>query len=157
MNETRVSVELQQRLLFRRPEEFQFPWAGEPLPGWAWWPVTAMALLLGLLVVILFYRREARAIGALAASGLGALRALVYCLLAWAFLLPAWEESVVRTETRQLEGRILVLFDTSGSMTKLADGPTGSPTRQDKVLALLENKGRWLDPLLANEIGRAHV
>ena len=62
MNETRVSVELQQRLLFRRPEEFQFPWAGEPLPGWAWWPVTAMSLLFGLLVVILFYRREARAI-----------------------------------------------------------------------------------------------
>ena len=156
MNETRVSVELQQRLLFRRPEEFQFPWAGEPLPGWAWWPVTAMALLLGLLVVILFYRREARAIGALAASGLGALRALVYCLLAWAFLLPAWEESVVRTETRQLEGRILVLFDTSGSMTKLADGPTGAPTRQDKVLALLENKGRWLDPLLANGVVDFH-
>ena len=58
MNETRVSVELQQRLLFRRPEEFQFPWAGEPLPGWAWWPVTAMALLLGLLVAIALTFRD---------------------------------------------------------------------------------------------------
>lgn len=156
MNETRVSVELQQRLLFRRPEEFQFPWPDGSLPGWSWWPVTAMALLIGLVVVILFYRREARAIGSFAASGLGALRALVYCLLAWAFLLPAWEESVVRTETRQLEGRILVLFDTSGSMTRLADGPGGAPTRQDKVLALLENRGRWLDPLMANGIVDLH-
>ena len=156
MNETRLSVELQQRMLFRRPEDFQFPWAGDPLPAWAWWPVTAMALLVGLLVVILFYRREARAIGSLAASGLGALRGLVYCLLAWAFLLPAWEESVVRTETRQLEGRIQVLFDASGSMTRLADGPSGSPTRQDKVLALLENKGRWLDPLIAKGVVDLH-
>ena len=49
-----------------------------------------------------------------------------------------------------------MLFDTSGSMTKLADGPTGSPTRQDKVLALLENKGRWLDPLLANGVVDFH-
>lgn len=150
MNESRISVELQQRMLFRRPEDFPFPWPGEPAPAWAWWPVTALALLAGLVVVILFYRREAVAIGSLAASALGSLRCLVYGLLAWAFLLPAWEESIIRTETRQLEGRILVLFDASGSMTKRSDGPPGSPTRQDKVLALLENKGRWLAPLIGN-------
>ena len=149
MSEAQVSLDLSQRLVFRRPEDFLFPWVGEPAPAWAWWPVTALVLLAGIAVVVFFYRREAQSIGTLAATGLGCLRGLVYLILAWAFLLPAWEESVIRTETRQLEGRILVLFDTSGSMTRLSDGAPGTPTRQDLVLSLLNNKGKWIDPLLA--------
>lgn len=149
MSEAQVNLDLAQRFVFRRPEDFLFPWVGDPAPAWAWWPVTALVLLAGLTVVVVFYRREARSIGGWAATGLGCLRGLVYLILSWAFLLPAWEESIIRTETRQLEGRILVLFDVSGSMTRLTDGTSGSPTRQDLVLSLLNNKGKFLDPLLA--------
>ena len=71
------------------------------------------------------------------------LHSLVYIVLALVFLLPArqtWED--IRDQSK-----VLILFDVSTSLTDVRDDlpeegrPYASlPTRQDKVLSLLENK-----------------
>jgi hypothetical protein len=114
---------------------------GRELDGRVWLAVLIPVLMLALFYVIFMYRRDARSVGGWWATFLGALRVMVYAVLAAVFLLPAlqsWEE------TKQ-QSKVVLLFDVSGSMGHRDDYPTPTtpveqlPTRQDKVLDLLEN------------------
>ena len=105
------------------------------------------------------YVKDSRGVGPLWAIFLGMLRACVYVLLAVVFLLPAkqtWEETRVM-------GKVLVLVDTSPSLTKVIDDiPTGQgddklQTRQDKVVAFLAKDGNKFLTELRSEKSRVAV
>ncbi|MSR30807.1 MAG: hypothetical protein EXR99_04800 [Gemmataceae bacterium] len=129
-----------------------------------WLMLLAAALLLGFLYIGWMYLKDARSIGPWWSSLLGLARALVYGVLAFAFLLPAeqtWEKS-------SSHSRVVAAFDVSHSMSKTVDDiPTEAvplsklPTRQDKVVAFLAGgKGEFLEtlektnPLYAYRFGR---
>src|SRR5262245_59580729 len=110
------------------------------LSGWLWLPLLGVVLFLGLVYIIWMYSRDAHSIGWLPATLLGMLRATVYAILAWVFLLPAfqtWEE------TRN-HSRVVLAFDASQSVafTRYDVPPDGvspdrMPTRQDKIINFL--------------------
>lgn len=127
-----------QELVWRRLSE-PLTVRGHDLPSWVWLVVLGAVLLAGFVYIGWMYVRDSRGVGSWWAIFLGTLRACVYVLLAGVFLLPAkqtWEETRVR-------GKVLVLVDSSASMTKVIDDiPSGTSgdkprTRQDKVLAFL--------------------
>lgn len=110
------------------------------LPPSVWLVVLTFVLLLAFVFVGWMYLRDSRSIGILWAMVLGLSRAMVYGLLAFAFLLPAeqtWEQSTARS-------RVVIAFDASSSMTTTIDDiPSESvplnklPTRQEKVIKFL--------------------
>ena len=110
------------------------------LPPSVWLVVLTFVLLLAFVFVGWMYLRDSRSIGILWAMILGLSRAIVYGLLAFAFLLPAeqtWEQSTARS-------RVVIAFDASSSMTTTIDDiPSESvplnklPTRQEKVIKFL--------------------
>ena len=110
------------------------------LPPSVWLVVLAFVLLLAFVFVGWMYLRDSRSIGILWAMVLGLSRAMVYGLLAFAFLLPAeqtWEQSTSRS-------KVVIAFDASSSMiTTIDDIPSESvplnklPTRQEKVIKFL--------------------
>ena len=116
---------------------------GHDFPSWLWLVILGMILLTGLFYIVWMYVKDSSGVGPWWAIFLGTLRACVYVLLAVVFLLPAkqtWEETRVM-------GKVLVLVDTSPSLTKVMDDiPTGRgddklQTRQDKVVAFLAKDG----------------
>ncbi|MEI7855462.1 MAG: vWA domain-containing protein, partial [Planctomycetota bacterium] len=110
------------------------------LPPSVWLVVLTFVLLLAFVFVGWMYLRDSRSIGILWAMVLGLSRAMVYGLLAFAFLLPAeqtWEQSTSRS-------KVVIAFDASSSMiTTIDDIPSESvplnklPTRQEKVIKFL--------------------
>ena len=110
------------------------------LPPSVWLVVLTFVLLLALVFVGWMYLRDSRSIGIIWAMVLGLSRAMVYGLLAFAFLLPAeqtWEQSTSRS-------KVVIAFDASSSMTTTIDDiPSESvplnklPTRQEKVIKFL--------------------
>src|SRR5262249_9686160 len=121
--------------------------------------------LAGVLAVAFFYvgwmyLKDSRGVGPWWASLLGLLRSCVYVLLAFVFLLPSRQTFI---ETRS-QGKVLVLFDVSGSMQTSDEQSTGGPerlqTRIEKVYELLADpKARFLqrleekNPVLAYRFG----
>jgi hypothetical protein len=101
-----------------------------------WWIFTVGMLIFAALLTVLMYIRDARTVGFWAAP-LALMRITVLCILAFCFLLPAyqtWEES---TKT----SRVVVVLDISPSM-KTSDEASLDPkavlkTRIDKVLDVL--------------------
>jgi hypothetical protein len=110
------------------------------LPPSVWLVVLTFVLLLAFVFVGWMYLRDSRSIGIIWAMVLGLSRAMVYGLLAFAFLLPAeqtWEQSTSRS-------KVVIAFDASSSMiTTIDDIPSESvplnklPTRQEKVIKFL--------------------
>ena len=110
------------------------------LPPSVWLVVLTFVLLLAFVFIGWMYLRDSRSIGILWAMVLGFSRAIVYGLLAFAFLLPAeqtWEQSTSRS-------KVVIAFDASSSMTNTIDDiPSESvplnklPTRQEKVIKFL--------------------
>ena len=110
------------------------------LPPSVWLVVLTFVLLLAFVFVGWMYLRDSRSIGIIWAMVLGLSRAIVYGLLAFAFLLPAeqtWEQSTSRS-------KVVIAFDASSSMTTTIDDiPSESvplnklPTRQEKVIKFL--------------------
>lgn len=110
------------------------------LPPSVWLVVLTIVLLLAFVFVGWMYLRDSRSIGIIWAMVLGLSRAMVYGLLAFAFLLPAeqtWEQSTSRS-------KVVIAFDASSSMiTTIDDIPSESvplnklPTRQEKVIKFL--------------------
>ncbi len=160
METSQGAISLEERLVLRRPQELPFQLAGlDPLPAWTWWLAGALLFSIALLFFFLIWRREAGFIGRLKALVLALPRLGVFGLLFAAFLLPAWEETIVRRETEEKLGRVLVLVDASGSMTGVTDdaprpaGPAAAAKqavrRQDLVAALLKDQPRFLKPLLS--------
>ncbi len=110
------------------------------LPPSVWLVILTFVLLLAFVFVGWMYLRDSRSIGIIWAMVLGLSRAMVYGLLAFAFLLPAeqtWEQSTSRS-------KVVIAFDASSSMTTTIDDiPSESvplnklPTRQEKVIKFL--------------------
>jgi hypothetical protein len=120
------------------------------LPPQIWVVILCVVLAAALFYVFLMYKKDSLTVGWKCASLLGFLRLCVYAVLAWVFLLPAYQ-SYVETRT---EGKVIVVYDVSASMFTTDSLPTGSekeklPTRQDKVLELLAD--RKLDFLVGLE------
>ena len=158
MEPTQGAISLEERLVLRRPEEIPLQVPGmEPWPSWAWWLVGGLLFGVALWWFFRVWRREAQFIGRGKASLLALPRLAVYALLLMAFLLPAWQETIVRKEVEEKTGRVLVLVDASGSMTGVSDDPVRAVAgaapkqpvrRQDLVAALLKDPARLLQPLL---------
>lgn len=154
MNEAATTQYTQ--IVYRRLAE-PFEAFGREWPSEVWLVILGLVLLVGFFYIGWMYVKDSRGVGWMWASLLGVLRASVYGLLAWVFLLRAeqtWEET-------QVQSKVLVLFDVSGSMGAVDDIPTGKPneklpTRQDKVLAFLGDvkgdlkKGNGKQNFLAN-------
>lgn len=124
--------------VFRRLTE-NLKIGGREFDAHLWLVILVPLLVVGLVYIAWMYVRDGRTIGAGPAVFLAFLRAAVYFILAWIFLLPArevWE----KTETRS---KVVLLFDVSASMGTKDDLPTESMpvdkilSRQDKVIQLL--------------------
>lgn len=124
--------------VFRRLTE-PLKLAGRELPPGAWLFVVIPALILALIFVAWKYRRDARSIAWPFAVMLATLRLSVYGLLAWVFLLPAWQT----WETVEKRSRVLLLLDVSASMTDHSDDPPpedGRPVTRSPRLAKVIDK-----------------
>jgi hypothetical protein len=112
---------------------------GQEFPPRLWLAIVVPVLVAGLAYVIWMYRRDRRSIAAGWAVFLGALRSLVYILLAAIFLLPAWQV----WDTSESRSQVLLLLDVSSSMATKDDLPTEAMpvekllSRQDKVVRFL--------------------
>src|SRR5579875_3147474 len=110
-----------QELVWRRLSE-PLTVRGHDFPSWLWLLILGAVLLAGLVYFIWMYAKDSRSVGPWWAILLGNLRAGRYVILAGVFLLPAkqtWEET-------RILSKVLVLFDTSASMTKVIDDiPSG--------------------------------
>ena len=157
-----TTISLEERLILRRTEDFPLVLPGlDPFPPWSWWIVGCFFLSVTIFLVVRMWHYEAKVIGYSKAFSLIALRLSVFSIIAIIFLLPAWEETLIRTETEEKRGKILLMVDCSGSMTGLANdlqagGITGkdSVKRQDLVVDLMKDGSRFIDLLAAkNPLG----
>src|SRR5262249_13668707 len=113
-----------------------------PLLWLVWLAVLGPLVVLLVTYVIWKYVRDCQAIGWLWGLMLMFLRCCVYLILVLAFLRPALQP----WEVIQLHSRVALGLDTSLSMSTTRDDvptdetpPEKLPTRQDKVLAFLED------------------
>ncbi len=120
------------------------------LPPGIWIIVLAFVLLIGFFYIGWMYFKDSRGIGPWWSILLGLLRASVYLLLAWIFLLPG-RQSV---ESATAHSKVILLWDASESMVVTVDDPpiagvafSKMKSRQDKVLDLLTSD-------MVNFIGR---
>ena len=95
-NESNTFQEVQ--FVFRRLSE-ALRIGGKEVDARTWLAVVIPVVLIGIAYVVWMYVRDSRSVSAGWAIFLGALRITVYLLLAWVFLLPAWQ-TWDRTENR---------------------------------------------------------
>jgi hypothetical protein len=109
---------------------------GHEFSGNAWYLVLGVILTIGVVYVVWMYVRDGHSIGWFWGTFLALLRLSVYAIIAFVFLLPAfqnWEE------TRQ-QSKVVVAVDVTGSMGKRDDpvvpgvDAATRPTRSDKVI-----------------------
>lgn len=113
---------------------------GRELPPSIWVVVLLAVLAVAFLYIGWMYLRDSRTIGIWWASLLGASRAIVYGILAYAFLLPAeqtWEQQTARS-------RVLATFDTSASMTDTVDDIPSESMPLEKLHSRQEKVRRFL-------------
>src|SRR5262245_33545067 len=133
------SQQSQSEFVLRRLSE-AFRINGQDMNPLVWLAILIPVLILGLLYVVWMYRRDCRTIAWPWAVGLGALRTLVYLILAGIFLFPAmqtWERS-------EKPGRVLLLLDVSPSITTVSDdlpedgsAPGKPATRLERLVTFL--------------------
>src|SRR5690348_12947553 len=112
MNDTQQTTEF----VFRRLEE-PLSIFGQSLSPWVWLLVLGVVLAVGFFYIAWMYVREARTLGPWWSILLGLLRASVYALIGFVFLLPAkqtWNDSKQRS-------KVVLVFDVSGSVTVSRD------------------------------------
>src|SRR5262245_28962923 len=132
----------QTEFVFRRLSEV-ISLFGREFPAAIWVVLLSIGLGVGIVYVVLMYRKDRRSIPLGFAVLLAMLRISVYLLIGLVFLLPAKQEWE-RTEKR---GRVILLLDVSDSITRVSDeipGPGKSAdkleTRLDKILDFLSDK-----------------
>jgi hypothetical protein len=120
------------------------------LPPEIWVVILSIVLLVGFFFIGWMYLLDSRGIGPVWSVVLGLLRASVYVLLAWMFLLPGRQT----VESRTAYSKVILVFDTSDSMSLTVDEPPRAgvaydkmPTRQDKVLAFLTGDRNFIPRL----------
>lgn len=136
MNDSKPIQETE--FVFRRLTE-ALHLAGREVDGRFWLAILIPVLLAAGVYVVWMYARDSRSVGAGWATLLGALRGLAYALLAFVFLLPAWQT----WETTRTASKVVVVLDVSGSTATKDDLPTDAVpvdrilSRQDKVIRFL--------------------
>jgi hypothetical protein len=123
---------------------------GQDVNPLVWLAILVPVLILGLVYVVFMYRRDCRTIAWPWAVGLGALRALVYLILAGIFLLPAmqtWERS-------EKHGRVLLLLDVSPSITTVSDDLPEDGSEPGKPATRLERLVTFLTDPQINFVGK---
>src|SRR6476660_6278436 len=97
------------------PQQSMFIWRRllDTPPSAALWLPVGFALV----YVALMYRKDARSVHPAVAGFLGFLRCVVYTILAAVFLLPGCQTF----DMTEYHGKVLFLFDVSGSMVKTVD------------------------------------
>jgi hypothetical protein len=136
------------------------PVEDEPYYGVKWLVVLIPVLIVGALFIGWMYVRDMRTIRWYYALPLGLMRATVYGLLAYMFLLPAVKETRIwkpRVPPELIRhSRVVVLLDVSGSMLETKDDPSYVPegnrkTRLEKVIEYLsDEKVAFFRKLLEN-------
>src|SRR5262245_13164841 len=131
-------VPQQEFVLRRLNETWQF--AGRDVAGSIWLAILIPVLILGLIYVVVMYRRDCRSLAWPFAVLFGIFRALVYCTLAGVFLLPAWQT----WETTQKRSRVVVLVDASPSMAERSDDIPPEDGAASKLSTRLEKVANFL-------------
>jgi hypothetical protein len=150
MNDSSTTSQITELILRRLVDPINV--MGKELPPQVWVVVLVFVLLAGFFYIGWMYFKDSRGVGAGWATLLGLLRACVYLVLAWVFLLPGRQT----VESSTSHSKVLVIFDSSGSQVLTVDDPPADgvslnkmKTRQDKVLALLaDSKVNLLGRLL---------
>lgn len=132
------STGLETQFIWRRFDEASI-FGFELNPYFFWGSILFTVLFLSTIYVVWMYVRDSRAVGALWSIFLGALRIVVYFLLAGIFMLPALQT----WQTTETTSKVLIFFDVSGSMAQ-PDDPPGEEsivrqTRLDKVAKFLDS------------------
>ena len=130
--------------------------------GLTWLFILIPVLIVGAVFIGWMYVRDMRSISWYYAVPLGLMRATVYPLLAYMFLLPSTKETGIRKPRIPLElirhSRVVVLLDVSGSMAETKDDPSSvseanRKTRLEKVIELLsDEKVAFFRKLLENNL-----
>lgn len=143
------SVQTETEFVFRRLTD-PLQWSGKEISPYWWLAILIPVVLAAAAYVGWMYVRDSRTIGWRWATLLGLLRCGVYGLLAWVFLLPAWQKWE-KTESRS---KVVLLMDVSGSTGTKDDLPTESLpiekllSRQDKVIQFLtDDQVKFLERL----------
>jgi hypothetical protein len=131
---------------------------GRSYLGISWWFILVPVLAAAAVFIILMYIVDCRSIRWYYAVPLGMLRATVYGLLAYMFLLPTLTEIRIwkpRTPPDLIKhSRVVVVLDVSDSMALHSDDRASAAnrrTRLEKVIDFLtENDSAFLNKLLAN-------
>ncbi len=147
MNDQGVTRESE--LILRRLSD-TFPIGPASASNVMWFVTVGAILLLGAIYVGYMYSRDSKSCRWFFAVPLGILRFAVYCLLALAFFLPAYQ-TWEKTEKRS---RVLVVIDVTPSVTTVTDDLSNNSmikpkTRMQKVLDFLtDDKINFLQKLL---------
>jgi hypothetical protein len=103
----------------------------------SWWLVLVPTMILAFAYIAMMYQRDAHSIHYLLAAFLGMVRAAVYCLLAFCFLLPGCQEF----DTTVTASKVLLMIDVSGSMSAVDGHESGAGiTRLEKMVRFLAAK-----------------
>jgi len=118
-----------------------FSFRGKDYPGENWWFVLVPVLAIGALFVVWMYIKDSQSISWYFAVLLGIMRATVYGLLAYMFLLPTFKETR-NWKPRQppmLEerSRVVLLLDVSDSMG-ISDDPSTASNRTSRLKKVIE-------------------
>jgi len=126
----------------------------------SWWYLLVPTFGVALLYVALMYLKDARSVHPAVAGFLGLLRCLVYTILAAVFLLPGCQTF----DMTEYHGKVLFLFDVSGSMVKTVDDlpeigqdPATLPKRQDKVIRFLAAGQKDAKPFLSLALAKTPI
>ena len=136
MNDNGVLQESE--FVFRRLTETLKPYGlNKEVNGHWWLLVLGVVLFIGVALVLLMYRKDARTVRWYWAGPLAFLRVSVYACLALMFLMPARQDY----ERVEKQSRVLVLIDVSDSMAVVSDDVSAKPvTRLSKVLDFLSDE-----------------
>ena len=136
MNDNGVLQESE--FVFRRLTETLKPYGlNKEVNGHWWLLVLGVVLFIGVALVLLMYRKDARTVRWYWAGPLAFLRISVYACLALMFLMPARQDY----ERVEKQSRVLVLIDVSDSMAVVSDDVSAKPvTRLSKVLDFLSDE-----------------
>lgn len=116
--------------------------SGKHYDGINWWFILIPILAVGAVFIIWMYVKDSKSIRWFYALPLGLMRATVYGLLAYMFLLPTLKETRVwqpiTPPSLEKRSRVVVLFDVSDSMANHTDDPSTQPTRKTRLQKVLE-------------------
>ncbi len=110
--------------------------------GTTWWLILIPVLAIGAIFITWMYAKDSKSIRWYFSVPLALMRATVYGLLAYMFLLPTIKETRIwkpaEPPTLMKESRVVVLFDISDSMAKISDDSSSQAKRRTRLQKVIE-------------------